>query len=67
MEEVFSAMRRPFTHNEIELAITCSAGCALADGTQHPDEIVRVADRTMYQAKNEGRNRYLVSTLPRAI
>jgi diguanylate cyclase (GGDEF)-like protein len=67
MEEVFSSMKRPFTHNEVELAITCSAGCAVADGTQHPDEIVRVADRTMYQAKNEGRNRYLVVTLPRSI
>ena len=67
MDEVFSAMKRPFTREGLELAITCSAGCALADGSQHPDEVVRVADKIMYQAKNEGRNRYLVTTMKSAI
>ena len=67
MDEVFSAMKRPFTHESLELAITCSAGCALADGSQHPAEVVRVADKIMYQAKSEGRNRYLVTTVKSSI
>lgn len=63
MEEVFASMQRPFRRGEIETSITCSAGCVLTDGTAHPDEIIRIADRTMYQAKNEGRNRYLVESI----
>ena len=63
MEEVFASMQRPFTRGEIETPITCSAGCVLTDGTTDPDEIIRIADRTMYQAKHEGRNRYLVESI----
>jgi diguanylate cyclase (GGDEF)-like protein len=63
MEEVFSSMQRPFTSGEVETSITCSAGCVLTDGTTDPEEIMRIADRTMYQAKNEGRNRYLVESI----
>jgi diguanylate cyclase (GGDEF)-like protein len=63
MDEVFAAMQRPFTRGEIEASITCSAGCVLTDGTAPPEEIMRIADRTMYQAKNEGRNRYLIETI----
>lgn len=63
MEEVFASMQRPFRRGEVETSITCSAGCVLTDGTTDPEEIMRVADRTMYQAKNEGRNRYLVESM----
>ncbi|MFM1784606.1 MAG: hypothetical protein RLZZ579_883 [Actinomycetota bacterium] len=63
MEEVFSSMQRPFRRGEIETSITCSAGCVLTDGTAPPEEIMRVADKTMYQAKFEGRNRYLVESI----
>jgi diguanylate cyclase (GGDEF)-like protein len=63
IDEVFSSMQRPFRRGEIEASITCSAGCVLTDGTVNPDEIIRIADRRMYQAKNEGRNRYLVESI----
>lgn len=63
MEEVFAAMQRPFRSGDIETSITCSAGCVLTDGTKDPDEVMRVADKTMYQAKFEGRNRYLVESI----
>lgn len=63
MEEVFASMQRPFRNGDIETSITCSAGCVLTDGTMDPDEVMRVADKTMYQAKYEGRNRYLVESI----
>lgn len=63
MEEVFASMQRPFRRGEVETSITCSAGCVLTDGTTAPEEIMRIADKTMYQAKHEGRNRYLVESI----
>jgi diguanylate cyclase (GGDEF)-like protein len=63
MEEVFAAMQRPFKRDEIDIPITCSAGCVLTDGSAHPDEIMRIADKAMYRAKFEGRNRFLVEPI----
>jgi diguanylate cyclase (GGDEF)-like protein len=63
MEEVFASMQRPFTRGEIETPITCSAGCVVTDGTADPEEVMRVADKTMYRAKFEGRNRYIVEKI----
>lgn len=63
IEEVFAAMQRPFRSGDIETSITCSAGCVLTDGTKDLDEVMRIADKTMYQAKYEGRNRYLVESI----
>ena len=63
MDEVFSAMARPFVHHEIEMSITCSAGCVLNDGSAHPDEIMRISDKAMYEAKHKGRARYIVQTV----
>jgi diguanylate cyclase (GGDEF)-like protein len=62
MDEVFSAMKRPFTHKDFTLEITCSAGCVLSDGSEVSEEIIRIADKAMYRAKHQGRNRYLVET-----
>ncbi|MEY4554484.1 MAG: hypothetical protein RL197_911 [Actinomycetota bacterium] len=63
MEEVFSAMKRPFVHDEIEISVTCSAGCVLNNGSEHPDEIMRISDKAMYEAKHKGRARYIVQTV----
>jgi PleD family two-component response regulator len=60
-------MKRKFVHGEIELEITCSAGCVLTDGSVDPDEVIRIADKAMYEAKHRGRNQYLVETRLRAI
>jgi diguanylate cyclase (GGDEF)-like protein len=67
MDEVFGAMKRKFVHGDIELEITCSAGCVLTDGSVNPDEVIRIADKAMYEAKHRGRNQYLVETRLRAI
>lgn len=62
LDNVFSAMKRPFTLGEIETKISCSAGCVVTDGSVPPSEIMRVADKMMYQAKHEGRNMFLVES-----
>lgn len=63
MDEVFAAMQRPFKRDEIDIPITCSAGCVLTDGSANPEEVMRIADKAMYRAKFEGRNRFLVEPL----
>ena len=67
MAEVYSAMRRPFRFDDKEIPITCSAGCVLVDGSSEPDEIMRIADKIMYRAKNDGRNRFVVERMTKTI
>jgi diguanylate cyclase (GGDEF)-like protein len=55
MQEVFEAMQRPFVYGEIEMSITCSAGCVVSDGSEQVDELMRIADKAMYKAKHQGR------------
>lgn len=63
MNEVFTAMARPFIHDDIEISITCSAGCLLNNGSVDPNEIMRLSDKAMYEAKHNGRARFIVHTL----
>jgi diguanylate cyclase (GGDEF)-like protein len=67
MTEVFSAMRRPFRFDDKEISITCSAGCVLVDGSIEPEEMMRIADKAMYRAKNDGRNRFLIERIKKTI
>lgn len=63
MDNVFGAMEREFTLGEIETKIACSAGCVVTDGTDQPEEVMRIADKMMYQAKHEGRGRFIIQPL----
>lgn len=63
MDEVFEAMRRPFVHGDLEMSITCSAGCVVNDGSVQSEEIMRIADKAMYTAKHQGRARFNVETV----
>lgn len=63
LNNVFAAMTRPFTLGDIETTIACSAGCVITDGSVAPGETMRIADKMMYQAKHEGRNRFVLQSL----
>jgi diguanylate cyclase (GGDEF)-like protein len=63
MDEVFEAMRRPFSHGDLEMSITCSAGCVLSDGSEQVEEIMRIADKAMYTAKHQGRARFALENV----
>lgn len=63
LEEVFAAMHRPFVHGDLEMSITCSAGCVISDGSEQVEEIMRVADKAMYEAKRLGRARFEVQKI----
>jgi diguanylate cyclase (GGDEF)-like protein len=67
IDEVFSAMQRPFNRGEVEFSITCSAGCVLTNGWQTSKELMKLADQAMYQSKQAGRNRYKLENLTRTI
>jgi diguanylate cyclase (GGDEF)-like protein len=54
-----SKMRRRAPRAELE--ITVSMGAAEAGGRARPDDVVRLADRALYRAKEGGRNRVEVS------
>ncbi len=47
-----------------EIRMTMSAGVAACPGTNlvHPDELIRLADRALYEAKETGRNRAVRSS-----
>lgn len=53
------------SHSEVSDWITLSLGLAVVSSTQHihPDKLVAAADRGLYQAKYEGRDRFCVGKL----
>ena len=62
LDGMFQAMERPFNTDTPELFVSCSAGAMLSDGSDTEDELMRLADRAMYQAKHEGRDRYILES-----
>lgn len=45
------------TNGNVRLRVTASAGLAVWDGREDADDLFRRADRMLYQAKRQGRNR----------
>jgi diguanylate cyclase (GGDEF)-like protein/PAS domain S-box-containing protein len=58
-QKILHAFTRPFTLNGKQIHITTSIGVAIypEDG-DNPDRLIQNADKSMYMAKEQGRNRY---------
>ncbi len=52
-----SVARTPINAGEVELALTISVGCALAEPQENPERALKRADKALYHAKGNGRNR----------
>jgi diguanylate cyclase (GGDEF)-like protein len=57
---VLETMRQPFDCAARSLAITCSAGAALCAGEEPMTEVLRIADKAMYRAKHDGKDRFRI-------
>jgi diguanylate cyclase (GGDEF)-like protein len=53
---------RPLIIDGLSLHVTCSIGVAWLQPGETPNELLRRADRALYQAKREGRNRVVVAS-----
>jgi len=61
MQRVLDAVVRPVPYGEHLLQVSCSLGVALyPDNNVGPDALMRHADQAMYQAKQSGKNRYVL-------
>jgi diguanylate cyclase len=58
-QRILESLTRPFTIDDVQVLIGVSIGIAMApkDGTDR-DTLANLADTALYQAKNEGRNRF---------
>lgn len=58
-QRILDAIREPFEINDVEVLIGVSIGIAVfPDDTTDREALIRMADTALYQAKNEGRNRF---------
>jgi diguanylate cyclase (GGDEF)-like protein/PAS domain S-box-containing protein len=61
MQRVLDATARPVIDSEHLLQVSCSLGVTLyPDDNVGPDTLMRHADQAMYQAKQAGKNRYVL-------
>jgi diguanylate cyclase (GGDEF)-like protein/PAS domain S-box-containing protein len=61
-ERVMRALQAPIVAGGREVVVTVSIGIAVDDPVHGAGDLVAAADIAMYQAKNQGKNRYVVAT-----
>jgi diguanylate cyclase (GGDEF)-like protein/PAS domain S-box-containing protein len=59
-ERVTEILRTPFHLDDREIVVTASVGIAVPTIGAHADEVLRLADVAMYEAKHRGRDRVAV-------
>ena len=60
---VLAAFREPFDHDGHQLKLSVSIGVAVVGGEQADAELlIRIADAAMHQAKNQGRDGYVIGS-----
>jgi len=57
-ERILGTVARPFDLDGVRAEIATSIGVAMVDGKVPADEVLRDADRALYEAKQSGRGRY---------
>ncbi|HEX8988284.1 MAG TPA: PAS domain S-box protein [Rhodocyclaceae bacterium] len=58
--DIIDALTEPFPFNDETVRISASIGIAIcADDEQDPESLTHAADRAMYAAKSQGRNRFV--------
>jgi len=65
LQKVVNEMRIPHEFSPVSDCVTISMGiaCRVASELASPDDLIEMADRALYQAKNSGRNRHIISDL----
>ena len=58
MASLMEEMRQPFGDVSVPVTVTCSAGVAICAGDEPITEVLRIADKAMYRAKHDGKNRF---------
>jgi|GEM_PF-5178741 len=59
-ERILRTVARPYDLDGVRAEIATSIGVALVDDKVPPDDLLRDADRALYEAKQSGRGRYCV-------
>ena len=62
-QRMINTVANPFTIRNTEINITASLGIALS-GTAPAEDLIRLADAALYEAKRNGKNRFHVGALP---
>ncbi|WP_227396883.1 sensor domain-containing protein [Jeotgalibacillus aurantiacus] len=63
-DKMLSAIRDPFHFNGMEMSVTTSIGMTVVENTScSPAEILKAADKALYQAKARGRNTFSILSL----
>lgn len=58
-EKILECLSSPVVISNMEIIPSCSIGISVfPDHSDHPDELLQMADTAMYEAKNKGRNNY---------
>ena len=61
-QRILRAIQVPMLAGGRDVVVTVSIGIALADLSKQSGDLLAAADIAMYQAKNSGKNRYVVAT-----
>ncbi len=58
-EKILECLSSPVVISNMEVVPSCSIGISVyPDHSNHPDDLLQMADTAMYEAKNKGRNSY---------